>query len=194
MSARRKRSSSSPERDARQVGFSASTPGAEQPKRNKVTSEVDEVELIAPSDAWTVDTSTIFSPKENRGIRIICIVEKLRVHYDIDVLPTYIGSCALVKDPAHSILGNGEHQIPLKPGLGSDFNHFLKLGVLQPMGGGQAPLDSIIVIDAHDRRRLLVPFGWGAGRHVMDATGGKVIIERMTRTLIHALGDLLQSK
>lgn len=69
-------------------------------------------------------------------------------------------------------------------------NYFLKLGLLHPLGGGNEPLDAIVVLDANHRRRLIVPFGWGAGRHIFDAAGGRIVQERLMHALEAGLVEL----
>lgn len=50
-------------------------------------------------------------------------------------------------------------------------NHFVRLGLLHPLGGGKFPLDALVVMDARGRRRLVLPFGWGAGKHAGTPAG-----------------------
>jgi hypothetical protein len=61
-------------------------------------------------------------------------------------------------------------------------NHFVRLGLLHPLGGGKLPLDALVVLDRNGRRRLVLPFGWGAGKHV-DTPAGRSIQTQFTNLL-----------
>lgn len=61
-------------------------------------------------------------------------------------------------------------------------NHFVRLGLLHPLGGGKFPLDALVVLDPQGRRRLVLPFGWGAGTHT-ETSAGRGIRDRMTELL-----------
>src|ERR1700753_2309128 len=67
-------------------------------------------------------------------------------------------------------------------------NRFLKLGLLRPTIttitdddededesgsriNSRAPLDALVVVDPDGKRRLVLPFGWGAGRFVTERGG-----------------------
>jgi hypothetical protein len=56
-------------------------------------------------------------------------------------------------------------------------NHFVRLGLLHPLGGGELPLDALVVLDRDGRRRLVLPFGWGAGK-LVDTPAGRSIQTR----------------
>lgn len=79
---------------------------------------------------------------------------------------------------------------PLLAAKGHPQNHFLKLGLLHPLGGGQAAMDALVVLDARGRRRLVLPFGWGAGRHVGKAVGGDMVQERLMEVLRTGVEEL----
>jgi len=68
------------------------------------------------------------------------------------------------------------------------YNHFVKLGLLHPLGGGSYPLDALVVLDTKGRRRLVLPFGWGAGRHAGNIGGGKTV----QKTLMDMLKKCVQ--
>jgi hypothetical protein len=55
--------------------------------------------------------------------------------------------------------------------------------LLHPLGGGQKPLDAIVVIDTNGKRRLVLPFGWGAGLHVIDPLTGAMFQGRLAALL-----------
>jgi hypothetical protein len=80
--------------------------------------------------------------------------------------------------------------LPVVEAQGNPANHFLKLGLLHPLGGGRQPLDAIVIIDPSGKRRLLLPFGWGAGRHVTDPMTGAVIKRRFADLLRNGVQDL----
>ncbi|KAF2099110.1 hypothetical protein NA57DRAFT_56733 [Rhizodiscina lignyota] len=67
---------------------------------------------------------------------------------------------------------------------------FTRLGLLHPLGGGREALDAIVLLDRQGRRRLVLPFGWGSGRHVRDAAGGWIVRERFFEVLVKAVGEL----
>jgi len=73
------------------------------------------------------------------------------------------------------------------------YNHFVRLGLLHPLGGGKYPLDALVVIDRHGRRRLVLPFGWGAGKHA-DTPAGRSIQQRMMALLRSCIGTLEQER
>ena len=73
--------------------------------------------------------------------------------------------------------------LPIVEAQGNPANHFLKLGLLHPLGGGQRPLDAIVILDTAGRRRLVIPFGWGAGRHVDDLITGPIVQQRFLTVL-----------
>jgi len=72
--------------------------------------------------------------------------------------------------------------------------HFLQLGLLHPLGGGKQPLDAIVVLDAHGKRRLVLPFGWGAGRHVLDPVAGVAVKARYSEILLDSIKALEPEK
>lgn len=51
------------------------------------------------------------------------------------------------------------------------------------------PLDALVVVDKKGRRRLVLPFGWGAGKHV-DTPAGRSIQGRMMMLLKHCIETL----
>ncbi|KAF2454922.1 hypothetical protein BDY21DRAFT_351928 [Lineolata rhizophorae] len=91
-------------------------------------------------------------------------------------------SCPLISCPPPSL--------PLIVSPQPPSSLFLSLGLLHPLGGGLVPLDAIVLLDGQGRRRLVVPFGWGAGRHVLDGAGGKLVRERLTGVLVEAVKAL----
>lgn len=69
-------------------------------------------------------------------------------------------------------------------------NHFVRLGLLHPLGGGHYPLDALVVLDPQGRRRLVLPFGWGAGRHAGNVGGGKIVQDRLMTILRNCIEQL----
>jgi hypothetical protein len=66
--------------------------------------------------------------------------------------------------------------------------------LLHPLGGGKQPLDAIVVLDAEGKRRLVLPFGWGAGRHVSDRVAGAAVKERYSEILLDSIKALEAEK
>jgi len=66
--------------------------------------------------------------------------------------------------------------------------------LLHPLGGGKQPLDAIVVLDAHGKRRLVLPFGWGAGRHVLDPVAGVAVKTRYSEILLDSIKALEAEK
>ena len=102
---------------------------------------------------------------------------------DSEILPELyhtapsLQALVLCRDPSTHALSTSpttSYSLPLIQAVGSGYNHFVRLGLLHPLGAGQLPLDALVVLDARGRRRLLLPFGWGAGRHA-GAPGGKLV-------------------
>lgn len=75
--------------------------------------------------------------------------------------------------------------------VGPNYNHFVKLGLLHPLGGGKFPLDALVVVDTQGRRRLVLPFGWGAGRHASTPAGRvvQVGLMKMLKQCVQALAE-----
>ncbi|KAK8168018.1 hypothetical protein IWX90DRAFT_122969 [Phyllosticta citrichinensis] len=77
---------------------------------------------------------------------------------------------------------------PAIPAKGHPANHFLRLGLLHPLGGGLAGMDALVLLDQRARRRLVVPFGWGVGRGVGDAErGAHAVRERLMEAIEEGL-------
>jgi hypothetical protein len=62
--------------------------------------------------------------------------------------------------------------------------------MIHPLGGGKHALDSIIVIDTADRCRLILPVGWGMGKHITDPVAGPLILHQFKRALGRAIERL----
>ncbi|RPB28847.1 hypothetical protein L211DRAFT_242031 [Terfezia boudieri ATCC MYA-4762] len=48
----------------------------------------------------------------------------------------------------------------------------LQLGLMHPLGGGRQSLDAIVVLDRENRRRMLLPVGWGVPTAAVPGQGG----------------------
>jgi hypothetical protein len=84
--------------------------------------------------------------------------------------------------------------LPVVEATGQPANHFLKLGLLHPLGGGQQPLDAIVIIDMAGRRRLVLPYGWGAGRQVGDESVGPFVLNTFSSILRESVEALEHEK
>ena len=67
---------------------------------------------------------------------------------------------------------------------------FIRLGLFHP--SGTQPLDAIVLLDWCGRRRLVVPFGWGAGKWVtgMNGTGNAYQAEELMGALADGIREL----
>jgi hypothetical protein len=91
--------------------------------------------------------------------------------------------------PTHRPSTTAPFSLPLISAVDPPNNHFVRLGLLHPLGGGKFPLDALAVVDKKGRRRLILPFGWGAGKHA-DTPAGKSIQNRMMMLLKHCIETL----
>lgn len=89
-----------------------------------------------------------------------------------------------------SILTALQCSLPVVEVHGSPPKPFLQLGLLHPLGGGKEPLDAIVVLDTKGKRRLVLPFGWGAGRHILDPVAGSTVKERFNDILRNSIRAL----
>lgn len=69
-------------------------------------------------------------------------------------------------------------------------SHFLKLGLLHPLGGGQQPLDALVLIDHAGLRRLVLPYGWGIGKHVTRSEMRTIMQSRYADQLLSSIRRL----
>jgi hypothetical protein len=100
--------------------------------------------------------------------------------------------------------------LPAVEARGTPPNHFLKLGLLRPTIANdddyddddengsrinnRAPLDALVVVDPDGKRRLVLPFGWGAGRFVMDRGRGRRDVRRLGEVLERVVRELEEEK
>ncbi|KAF2786648.1 hypothetical protein K505DRAFT_343622 [Melanomma pulvis-pyrius CBS 109.77] len=187
-------------------------------KRSKTQSELDDLDIATPEDAWRVDVSSILSSPTlasapdgslqthhtlsnyvvGSSIVVFCVQGNLQLHYDLlcSTLPDLcalspsLQALVLCRDPSSHIPSTSTPlSLPLVQAVGPDYNHFVRLGLLHPLGGGNLPLDALVVLDTQGRRRLVLPFGWGAGRHA-STPAGKTVQDRLMgllRTCIEGL-------
>jgi hypothetical protein len=55
-------------------------------------------------------------------------------------------------------------------------------------------MDAIVVIDPDGRRRFVLPFGWGAGKMVMDRERGERDVQRLGEMLLAAVTELEEER
>ncbi|KZM23044.1 hypothetical protein ST47_g5676 [Ascochyta rabiei] len=187
-------------------------------KRSKTQCELDELDIVEPTDAWTVDvdailaSTTLAAPQGSRlkshnnwqryekggSTTIFCVQGNLQLHYDLlcsaldelyAIAPS-LQAFVLCYDPAtHNLSETAPFSLPLISAVDPPNNHFVRLGLLHPLGGGKFPLDALAVVDKKGHRRLVLPFGWGAGRHA-DTPAGRSIQNKMMMLLKHCVETL----
>ncbi|KAK0650057.1 hypothetical protein DIS24_g7179 [Lasiodiplodia hormozganensis] len=188
--------------------------GLEDLKRTRTTSDLDALGVVPASEAWqlqSVATDLLTSADAavpnalkhyvaGRSPIVLCVLEHVDIHYQLlcAALPALHARfptaqpLLLTRSPSYALphLSPTPPPFPILPAQGYPHNHYLKLGLLHPLGGGQAAMDALVVLDARGRRRLVLPFGWGAGRHVGEAVGGREVQERLMAILGEALQEL----
>ncbi|KAF1360263.1 hypothetical protein EJ07DRAFT_116827 [Lizonia empirigonia] len=187
-------------------------------KRSKTQCELDELDIIEPKDAWTVDVGAILAsttlaappgsglkPHNNwqryqkeESIIVLCVQGNLQLHYnllcsaldDLYAVAPSLQALVLCHNPsAHKPSTTATFSLPLISAVDPPNNHFVRLGLLHPLGGGKFPLDALAVVDKRGRRRLVLPFGWGAGKHA-DTPAGRSIQNRLMMLLKHCIETL----
>jgi hypothetical protein len=103
---------------------------------------------------------------------------------ELHTLAPTLQALVLCHDPAARPVSSSE--LPCVGALTPSGNHFVRLGLLHPLGGGTTPLDALAVVDRSGRRRLVLPFGWGAGKHA-DTPAGRSIQTRLMGLLRHCV-------
>jgi hypothetical protein len=94
----------------------------------------------------------------------------------------------------HILIPTLSISLPAVEAHGNPPNHFLRLGLLQPLGGGSKALDAIALIDPDGKRRLMLPFGWGVGKYVTDAVGGKLVQDRYLELLRKGITEIEEER
>ncbi|KAF2474866.1 uncharacterized protein BDR25DRAFT_255355 [Lindgomyces ingoldianus] len=190
-------------------------------KKTKTESELDEIGIVSPADAWPVDVKSILEsptlpkaegsalePHNNvsnyssaTSLLVLCVQGDCHLHYDLlcsQLLDLYtiapsLQALVLCRDPStHVPSTSASISLPLVQAVGPEYNHFVRLGLLHPLGGGHYPLDALVVVDTRGRRRLVLPFGWGAGRHAADIGGGRTVQNRLMEMLRKCIQTLSQ--
>jgi len=193
----------------------------DQLKRTRTEDELDPIDLFPAAKAWPIDIAGILSspmlrkpldsnlvPHDNFGnhtvgksIYVICVQGACQLHYDLlcKALPDLyavspnLQALVLCRNPSTHIPSTSTpFSLPLIEAVGGSYNHFVRLGLLHPLGGGQDPLDALVLLDALGRRRLLLPFGWGAGRHVGAVGGGRIVQGRFMDALTGCIRGLIE--
>ncbi|TID27740.1 Bifunctional dethiobiotin synthetase/7-8-diamino-pelargonic acid aminotransferase [Venturia nashicola] len=197
---------------------------AGQAKRVKDSDEIADIGLIPPEEAWNFVTeelldspTTIPTPDatqfdgnnfknydSNKSLFVLCVLEDLTLslavlHYALPSLlhiSPNLQALVIARSPTalSSIMASSPVSLPIVEAQGNPANHFLKLGLLHPLGGGQRPLDAIVILDTAGRRRLVIPFGWGAGKHVGDLVSGPAIQQRFLTLLQDSVVELEREK
>ncbi|KAF1914927.1 hypothetical protein BDU57DRAFT_589064 [Ampelomyces quisqualis] len=176
-------------------------------KRSKTQCELDALDTIGVDEAWSVDVDAILASKrvarrpnahDNWGrfqkgdsILVLCVQGNVQIHYellcsvlaDLYAVSPSLQALVLCHDPStHKLSSKPACSLPLIQAVEPSNNHFVRLGLLHPLGGGKFPLDALVVLDPRGRRRLVLPFGWGAGKHA-DTPAGRGIQTQLMELL-----------
>ncbi|KAF2405472.1 hypothetical protein EJ06DRAFT_535365 [Trichodelitschia bisporula] len=182
-------------------------------KRNKIVDELENVNLASKEDSWNFDVGELLRPTPfmlpgndtrtdannlpsfdaSDSLVVLCVLEQLDIHIDLlcQSLPTLASISPNIQvliltrsiQTVLPLLESLPYSFPVVEARGPPSSHFLRLGLLHPLGGGQHALDAIVLLDNKGRRRLVLPFGWGAGRHARDLISGKIIQHRFREVL-----------
>jgi hypothetical protein len=156
--------------------------------------------------------------QKDHSIVVLCVQGNVHIHYDLlwyasslllksrllttpsSILPHLytlspsLQALILCHDPpTHTLSPNATFSLPLVKGVEPSNNHFVRLGLLHPLGGGKFPLDALVVLDQRHRRRLVLPFGWGAGKHA-GTPAGRGIQTRLMELLRTCVETLEQER
>ncbi|RMZ74032.1 hypothetical protein GMOD_00004857 [Pyrenophora seminiperda CCB06] len=178
-------------------------------KRSRTHCELEELDVIDVAEAWNVNMQAILASKtlatptdsslvaydnlaryrEGESIAVLCVQGNVQVHYellcaalpDLLILSPSLQAFVLCHDPStHSLSSSAPFSLPLIQAATPSNNHFVRLGLLHPLGGGKFPLDALVVLDGKGRRRLVLPIGWGAGKHVDTPAGRSIQVRLMS--------------
>ncbi|KAF2683430.1 hypothetical protein K458DRAFT_305049 [Lentithecium fluviatile CBS 122367] len=187
-------------------------------KKTRTQSDLEDLDMVRPEDAWSVDVDGILASnalatppgsslqahnnvgkyRSDESIIVLCVQGNVQLHYDLlcSSLPDLyaispaLQALVLCRDPsAHIPSESAPFSLPLIQAVGPNYNHFVRLGLLHPLGGGEHPLDALVVIDTSGRRRLVLPFGWGAGKHAGTPAGR--IVQTRLMDLLHTCISML---
>ncbi|KAF1838320.1 hypothetical protein BDW02DRAFT_594777 [Decorospora gaudefroyi] len=186
-------------------------------KRSKTQCELDELDVISAEHAWSIDVdavlasntratptgSTLPAHNNNANFRrgeslvVLCVQGNVQVHYellcaalpDLYTLSPSLQAFVLCHDPCtHTLSASAPFSLPLIQAATRPNNHFVRLGLLHPLGGGKFPLDALVVLDSNGKRRLVLPFGWGAGKHAATPVGRGI-----AASLLHLLQTCVET-
>ncbi|KAH7073029.1 hypothetical protein BKA63DRAFT_56086 [Paraphoma chrysanthemicola] len=172
-------------------------------KRSRTQCELDELDIVGVEEAWRVDVDAILASHriakpphggleahdnwaryvKGESTMVLCVQGNVQTHYDLlcNALPDLytlspsLQPLVLCHDPyTHNLSSNASFALPMIQAVDPPNNHFVRLGLLHPLGGGKFPLDALVVLDHKGRRRLVLPFGWGAGKHAGTPAGGSI--------------------
>ncbi|KAL5121987.1 hypothetical protein ACEQ8H_000203 [Pleosporales sp. CAS-2024a] len=165
-------------------------------KRTRTQCELEDLAMVPASEAWSVDMDALLASRRGvhearqrdnaaRYVRgeslvVLCVQGNVQVHYELlcaalqellTISPS-LQAFVLCHDPAtHRLSLNAPFSLPMIRAVEPANNHFVRLGLLHPLGGGKFPLDALVLLDHRGRRRLVLPFGWGAGKHAATPAG-----------------------
>lgn len=207
-----------PQAHERASASALSPPPTDTLKRTRTQCDLDELCIATPKEAWPFDTDALLSStrlamppnsslpahdnwaryRKGESMLILCVQGNLQLHYELlctalpflyTLSPT-LQPLLLCHDPStHRISPRAPFSLPLLQAATPTCNHFVRLGLMHPLGGGTFPLDALVVIDRQGRRRLVLPFGWGAGRHA-DTPAGRSVQRRLMGLLGDCVGVL----
>ncbi|CAG5183315.1 uncharacterized protein ALTATR162_LOCUS10520 [Alternaria atra] len=141
-------------------------------KRSKTQCELEELDIISPEEAWSVDldailaSNTLATPpgsmlqahdnwpryKGQGSIIVLCVQGNVQVHYellcsalpDLYALSPSLQALVLCHDPStHRLSSSAPFSLPIIQAATPSNNHFVRLGLLHPLGGGKFPLDAL---------------------------------------------------
>lgn len=189
--------------------------GTDYLKRTRTTDELGTLGVIPSGEAWQLqgvvtdllaaaDTAAPNGLKKyiaGRSLVVLCVLEHVDIHYRLlcsalpalqTLSPTLQPLLLTNHDPAFASTHlQPAPSFPVLSAKGHPQNHLLKLGLLHPLGGGQAGMDALVVLDAVGRRRLVLPFGWGAGKHVGEnVVGGSIVRDGLMEVLARGVEEL----
>ncbi|KAI9829490.1 MAG: hypothetical protein M1819_006310 [Sarea resinae] len=148
------------------------------------------------------------------GLLILCVIGSLEIHYELlcQAHPRLLAlspsttMVAISHEPHHDLLvpsprrpsitnttTTSRPRIPILHSLPTPPHHqpILQLGLLHPSAGGQRALDAVVVLDRRRRRRLVLPVGWGPGRHLLAGVAGAELVQaQFVSALLDAVEEL----
>ncbi|KAF2435113.1 hypothetical protein EJ08DRAFT_730227 [Tothia fuscella] len=148
---------------------------------------LDSPTTITPPREGQVDGNNFKNYGGEKSLFLLCVLGSHTMQLGLlcQILPkllalsTQLQALILTNNPSTAIsaLSSSPYTFPIVEAQGNPANHFLKLGLLNPLGNGKQPLDAIVLLDASGKRRLVLPFGWGEGRHVGGLLTGQVVLD-----------------